>query len=112
MLYQKNWDKVKERLLAIWENEIIDRCCISVTAKIDRNKPWGMGKPAVTDEEIYNTYIDKETVRGNWEAQFANTYFGIVFRLSGATSAQPAMLNILRARSTTGERIPSGSTLR
>lgn len=64
MLYQKNWDKVKERLLAIWENEIIDRCCISVTDKIDRNKPWGMGKPAVTDEEIYNTYIDKETVRG------------------------------------------------
>ena len=75
MLCQKNWDKVKERLLAIWENEIIDRCCISVTAKIDRNKPWGMGKPAVTDEEIYNTYIDKETVRGNWEAQFSNTYF-------------------------------------
>ncbi len=76
MINQPNWDKIKERLTALWENEIVDRCCISVSTKVDATKPWGLGKPAKTPEEIYKTYLDKETIRGNWEAQFANNYFG------------------------------------
>ena len=75
MLYQKDWDKVKERLLAIWENEIVDRCCISIATQLDPGKPWQTERMAGTEDELYKSYMDKETVRSNWEAQFANTYF-------------------------------------
>jgi len=37
MLYKENWDKVKERLIALWEREIVDRCCISIVAPKDKN---------------------------------------------------------------------------
>ncbi len=30
MRYKDDWDKSKERLSAFWEQEIVDRCCISV----------------------------------------------------------------------------------
>ena len=35
MLFKDDWDKSKQRLEALWNNEIIDRACISVTALKD-----------------------------------------------------------------------------
>lgn len=35
MNYKKDWEKSKERLTALWNNEIIDRCCVSVAAPAD-----------------------------------------------------------------------------
>ena len=32
LLYKPDWEKVKERYKAWWNHEIVDRCCISVTA--------------------------------------------------------------------------------
>ena len=31
MSYLENWDKIKVRFEALWENEIVDRCCINIT---------------------------------------------------------------------------------
>ncbi len=30
MYYKQDWEKAKERLLAFWEGELIDRCCVAV----------------------------------------------------------------------------------
>jgi hypothetical protein len=32
MFYKEDWEKSKQRFKALWNREIIDRCCISVTA--------------------------------------------------------------------------------
>lgn len=32
MYYKEDWEKAKERLTALWDNEILDRCCVSVAA--------------------------------------------------------------------------------
>jgi hypothetical protein len=39
MYYKEDWHKSKVRLKALWENEIIDRCCISVVAPRDKRDP-------------------------------------------------------------------------
>lgn len=35
MKFKDDWSKAKERLTAFWENELIDRCCLSVVAPRD-----------------------------------------------------------------------------
>lgn len=30
LMYQENWETIKKRLVLLWENEILDRPCISV----------------------------------------------------------------------------------
>ena len=35
MYYKEDWEKAKARLTALWDNEILDRCCISVAAPRD-----------------------------------------------------------------------------
>ncbi len=32
MINKDNWDDTKKRYSAFWQGEIVDRCCISVTA--------------------------------------------------------------------------------
>ena len=44
MDYLENWDQIKARYEALWENEIVDRCCISV---------YAMKKDAVRKEFPY-----------------------------------------------------------
>lgn len=35
MYYKEDWEKAKERLKALWDMEILDRCCVSVAAPRD-----------------------------------------------------------------------------
>lgn len=35
MYYKEDWEKAKARLTAFWDNEILDRCCVSVAAPRD-----------------------------------------------------------------------------
>ena len=33
MQYVSDWDKIKDRFKAFWANDVLDRCCVSVTAQ-------------------------------------------------------------------------------
>ena len=67
--YKENWPKVRERMLAFWEREIIDRACIAVTAPREKQVPV---PEADAEREI--TDIDLHFKR--YRALFQNTYYG------------------------------------
>jgi hypothetical protein len=75
MLYKDDWDKSKERFKALWNREIVDRCCVSVTSP-----KRGCKYPA---ENIPDNYIDlvkywtdpELVIKRNVE-RFENTFFG------------------------------------
>lgn len=62
--------RVRERLAAFWQGEIIDRACIAVTATREQTVP----EPEAESEEQAHT--DPEFVVRHYNAHFANTYFG------------------------------------
>lgn len=74
MLDVKKFEKTRERFTALWENEIIDRCCISVfgiseAANAEFNTP--------PDEAIDRRYFltDPEMIRSRHMKRFEQTYF-------------------------------------
>lgn len=72
MGYQGNWDKSKKRFEAFWNREIIDRCCISVTA----HKPDLAYEAFPENEEDQIKYwTDGEWILKRNLKRFENTYF-------------------------------------
>ncbi|MBD3307060.1 hypothetical protein GF348_11825, partial [candidate division KSB3 bacterium] len=62
MYYKTDWHKAKERLLAFWENELVDRCCVAVHALRKSSKmsepfpeqqwgPWLGGLEDLADDD-------------------------------------------------------------
>lgn len=89
MEYKPDWEQVQKRLLAWWNHEVIDRCCIAVHAPRKtsalppfpdlQNGPWLGGMETIDDQ-------DAAAIRRWWEdpdwnleralTWFDNTYFG------------------------------------
>lgn len=74
MFYRDDWDKIKERHSAFWRQEIVDRCCISVTASKKGNMPSTLKKPT-TPEEFLEWRTDGEIFLKGSLHSFENTYF-------------------------------------
>lgn len=80
MLYKEDWDKVRKRFEALWEREIIDRCCISVMAP----KKSGFQVPSTSKtydspddlEERRKYWSDPDTILKKYITRFENTYHG------------------------------------
>ena len=72
LLYKPDQDlgKVRERLAAFWEGEVVDRVCLAVTAPSGANV---VGPVAVDDEQAHT---DSEFQVRRWNAALANTYHG------------------------------------
>jgi len=75
MLYKEDWQKSKERLQALWEKEIIDRCCVAVLAPKDGVAFKGE-LPPEKEPDIFRYYIDGEWLLERHTQVFENTYFG------------------------------------
>jgi hypothetical protein len=56
MFDDKNWDKIKERHSALWEREIVDRCCASISA------PYEKGMPLESSADISTFLFDPKMV--------------------------------------------------
>lgn len=75
MLYKQDWETVKKRFELLWQNEILDRCCVSVPAPLDKNNPY-IETPPTTQEELKKWYTDPEWILKRNEERFQKTYFG------------------------------------
>lgn len=89
MYYKEDWDKAKERLLAFWKGEIIDRACVGIlgprkTSKIEKfphltNGPWLGGLEKFKDndtESIKKWWVDPEENYKRAIYWMENTFFG------------------------------------
>ncbi|HVO69243.1 MAG TPA: hypothetical protein VMT24_04310, partial [Aggregatilineaceae bacterium] len=89
MYYKPDWDETKRRLLAWWNHEIIDRCCIAVHAPKKTSRlppfpdlqygPWLGGMDEIPDGDaaaIEQWWTDPELNYRRAITWFDNTYFG------------------------------------
>lgn len=75
MLYKEDWDISKTRLEALWHNEIVDRCCVSVIAPKKGSK-WKYEAMPESEEERFSFYMDGERILKREAEKFENMYFG------------------------------------
>lgn len=83
MEFKPDWDIVRERFKAFWENRIVDRCCIAVTAP-RKNSDWSTYRNQYDIERLDDS--DAEGMRKWWcdprenllrqEEVFRNTFYG------------------------------------
>ncbi len=79
MHYKPDWPQVKERFLALWENEIVDRCCVSVMAPKDNS---GFSKEEIwkrmqdTHRLTYLYWDDPDRIVEELEITLAAVFFG------------------------------------
>lgn len=77
MIFKEDWEKSQERFDAFWENEIIDRCLISVVSR--RNAPleteaaWREWKEPASLEQ---RWTDAEYIFNRTMYEYSRTYFG------------------------------------
>jgi hypothetical protein len=89
MYYKPDWDQAKERMLAWWDHEIIDRACVAVHAPKRgsdmppfpnlTNGPWlgGLEDVDVNDTEtIKHWWVDPDLNRQRAITWFENNWFG------------------------------------
>jgi len=73
LLYKEDWEEAKERFQAWWAHEVLDRCCIEVTAPKD-------GAPAIPEPKCPPTpeerWMNLDYIAALREWYNAQTYFG------------------------------------
>ena len=70
LAYKEDWPEARERFLALWAGEIVDRACISVTA------PRGQQRPVPEPASWEAKYTDVDYIIAKTNAELSNTYFG------------------------------------
>ena len=75
MLYKDDWQQSKERFLAFWQGEIIDRCCIAVSSPRNGSR-YSPPEPPDSQAELEKWWLDPEDQLKRMVAEFENTYFG------------------------------------
>lgn len=74
MLYKEDWEKAKERLTAFWQGEVIDRCCVAVTAP--RNRPVDSKIKFIEPKNLEDKWTNAKLILNNMIYQFSNTFYG------------------------------------
>ena len=76
MLYKENWQEAKKRFEALWHNEVVDRCCVAMTAprKGSCYNESKYAKPS-EHEELVKYFTDPERVLERYIAEFESTYY-------------------------------------
>ena len=87
MINKDDWPETRQRLMAFWRGEIMDRCAIAVTVPLDEEKcfatlPRYWYNEQRTSEEIRAYWLDAETIVKRNVLRFENTaYYGEAFPL-------------------------------
>lgn len=75
MRYKKDWEAAKKRLTAFWDQDIVDRCCISVKVFENFDDPMIRLVPG-TDAERLQHWTDPERIICRNRAWMEHTYYG------------------------------------
>jgi hypothetical protein len=75
MFYKEDWQQAKERFLAFWQAEILDRCCIAVRAPRDGSH-YRPPEPPGDPVELEKWWLDPEDNLKRMVTEFENTYYG------------------------------------
>lgn len=87
MINKDDWPETRQRLMAFWHGEILDRCAIAVQVPLDE-ETYFAAAPSYwyndrrTAEEVWAYWLDAETVIKRNVARFENTaFYGEAFPL-------------------------------
>src|SRR3989339_483573 len=72
MLYKEDWPEARQRLLAWWEGELVDRAVIQVTAPREGREPDNRWDPFYLAKNL----DDPEKAVKEWEKYCRDTFFG------------------------------------
>ena len=75
MRYKKDWEAAKKRLTAFWNQDIVDRCCISVKVFENFDDPMIRLVPG-TDAERLQHWTDPERIIRRNRKWMEHTYYG------------------------------------
>ena len=75
MYYKDDWPQARERFLAFWEGEVVDRCCIAVQAPRDGSR-YVRPEPPASPGELTRWWLDAEDNLERMIAEFEGTYYG------------------------------------
>ena len=75
MRYKNDWEQAKKRLTAFWDQQIVDRCCISVKAYDHRALSTARLVPG-TDEERLRYWTDPEAIIRRNRFRMEHTFYG------------------------------------
>ena len=71
MKYADDWVKIQERFKAFWANDIVDRCCVKVTAPRENTKYKVFDR-----SDLRKFWMDPQCVLERHEDFFEKTFFG------------------------------------
>ncbi len=74
MYYKEDWDKARKRFEAFWECDMLDRCCISVTAP--RAVPLPTTAELRAPGDLVEQWTNPELAFNTYEFVFSIGYFG------------------------------------
>ncbi len=75
MRYKENWEACEKRLAAFWNQELVDRSCVSVMG-LGNAAPLGTLKKLGTPEECLRYWTDPDVVIARNRARMEHTYYG------------------------------------
>lgn len=74
MIYREDWDECKNRFEAFWQGEIIDRCCIAVTAP--RSKPMDSKTEQREAKDLVEKWMSFKYRKNELLYEFHTTFYG------------------------------------
>lgn len=79
--WENNWDKSKERLQALWENEIVDRACIAISLTDEKAyQEYLVRLEDMSPEELKKSYVDPVVITERFKQKMKYTkYMGDAF---------------------------------
>lgn len=77
MIHQPDWERAKNRFSALWQNELVDRCCIGITCPVDPSVGSLDKHVAHRAESLEKWWTNPEAIYQRNLQSFRNTcYFG------------------------------------
>lgn len=74
MYYKEDWDITRKRFEAFWARDMLDRCCISVTAS--RTVPLAADYDLRAAGDLFEQWTDPEIAYGAYEFVFSHGHHG------------------------------------
>jgi hypothetical protein len=75
MYYKEDWPAARERFLAFWRGEIVDRCCVAVQAPRDGTR-YVPPEPPSARADLERWWLDPEQNLARMVSEFEHTFYG------------------------------------